>query len=116
MRQVAQSHRIACRNPDIDKDVRSKIAKVVALPLHENGTSRYYCFRSGDRTVLLLERPYWVKPLCLTICYRFRGVASWKYYKIYRRQRSRQNILRCRDKALSCLKMEGAQPVSESKR
>jgi hypothetical protein len=76
MRQVAQSHRIACRNPDIDKDVRSKIAKVVALPLHENGTSRHYCYRSGDRTVLPLERPFWGKPLCFVVVTGFEALPA----------------------------------------
>jgi hypothetical protein len=55
MRQVAQIHRIACRN--LHTGVRAEIAKVDAQPLHENGTSRYNCHRSGDRAVLLSKRP-----------------------------------------------------------
>jgi hypothetical protein len=55
MRHVAESHRIACRNPCIDTGVRAEIAEVCALRLHENGTLRYCYYCTEDRTALVLE-------------------------------------------------------------
>ena len=80
MRYVAQSHRIACRNPHIDTGVRAEIAEVARewdleiLLLAQRGQNRVALGASllGEAIVFCL-------------CYRFRGVASWKHSKIYPR-------------------------------